>query len=69
MERTVKALGGGLDRLSDSCLALEEVLKKDDPAGIIAALARVRQAADALEGVLEDQSWPLPKYREMLFVY
>ena len=38
-------------------------------AGIIAALARVRQAADALEGVLEDQSWPLPKYREMLFVY
>ena len=69
MERTVKALGGGLDRLSDSCLALEEVLKKDDPAGIIAALAEVRQAADALEGVLEDQSWPLPKYREMLFVY
>ena len=69
MERTVKALGGGLDRLSDSCLALEEVLKKDDPAGILAALAEVRQAADALEGVLEDQSWPLPKYREMLFVY
>ena len=69
MERTVKALGGGLDRLSDSCLALEEVLKKDDPAGIIAALAEVRRAADALEGVLEDQSWPLPKYREMLFVY
>ena len=69
MERTVKALGGGLDRLSDSCLALEEILKKDDPAGILAALAEVRQAADALEGVLEDQSWPLPKYREMLFVY
>ena len=69
MERTVKALGGGLDRLSDSCLALEEVLKKDDPAGILAALAEVRRAADALEGVLEDQSWPLPKYREMLFVY
>ena len=38
-------------------------------AGIIAALAEVRQAADALEGVREDQSWPLPKYREMLFVY
>ena len=69
MERTVKALGGGLDRLSDSCLALEEILKKDDPAGILAALAEVRRAADALEGVLEDQSWPLPKYREMLFVY
>ena len=69
MERTVKALGGGLDRLSDSCLALEEILKKDDPAGILTALAEVRQAADALEGVLEDQSWPLPKYREMLFVY
>jgi len=28
----------------------------------------VRQAVDALEGVVEAELWPLPKYREMLFL-
>ena len=69
MERTVKALGVGLDQLSDSCIELEKALKKDDCAAIIAALAEARSAADALEAVLDDKAWPLPKYREILFVY
>ncbi|MBR2373385.1 MAG: glutamine synthetase III [Lentisphaeria bacterium] len=69
MERTVKALGEGLDNLSDSCIKLEEALKKDDSAKIISALNQVRSAADSLEGVLDDKAWPMPKYREILFVY
>jgi glutamine synthetase len=28
----------------------------------------VRDAADTLEGLVDDELWPLPKYREMLFV-
>jgi glutamine synthetase len=32
-----------------------------------AAIAAVREAADALELVVADNYWPLPKYREMLF--
>ncbi|MFN8588047.1 MAG: glutamine synthetase III [Candidatus Eisenbacteria bacterium] len=28
----------------------------------------VREAADALEALVDDELWPLPKYREMLFV-
>jgi glutamine synthetase len=32
-----------------------------------AAMARVREVCDALELVLPDELWPLPKYREMLF--
>ena len=28
----------------------------------------VRTAADALEGLVDDQYWPLVKYREMLFM-
>jgi glutamine synthetase len=32
-----------------------------------AAMAAVREACDALELVLPDELWPLPKYREMLF--
>jgi glutamine synthetase len=30
-------------------------------------MAAVRAASDALEGVVDDECWPLPKYREMLF--
>ncbi len=31
------------------------------------AMAKVRQACDALEVAIDDECWPLPKYREMLF--
>jgi glutamine synthetase len=31
------------------------------------AMGRVRAACDALELVVDDECWPLPKYREMLF--
>src|SRR5262249_18528581 len=31
------------------------------------AMAEVRKCSDALELAVADESWPLPKYREMLF--
>jgi glutamine synthetase len=31
------------------------------------AMAKVRSASDALELVIGDEYWPLPRYREMLF--
>lgn len=34
----------------------------------LVAMARVREAADRLEGVLPNDLWPLPKYEEMLFI-
>ncbi len=34
----------------------------------IAAMDKVRQAADALEKVVADDLWPLPKYSEILFI-
>ena len=64
-----RGLGSGLDNLSDHCAELEKALKNDDSAAIITALEEVRNAADALESVLDDKAWPLPKYREILFVY
>jgi glutamine synthetase len=33
------------------------------------AMLKVRAAADTLEGLVADELWPLPKYREMLFQY
>ncbi|QOV89887.1 glutamine synthetase III family protein [Humisphaera borealis] len=35
---------------------------------IIPALVATREAADTLEGIVGDDLWPLPKYREMLFI-
>jgi glutamine synthetase len=34
----------------------------------IAAMERVRDAADGLEKIVADDLWPLPKYAEMLFI-
>jgi glutamine synthetase len=31
-------------------------------------MLEVREHADALEGLVADDLWPLPKYAEMLFV-
>jgi glutamine synthetase len=35
---------------------------------IVPAMRMVREAADRLEKIVPDDFWPLPTYREMLFV-
>lgn len=35
---------------------------------LLPAMAAVRAAADALEGVVADDLWPLPTYQEMLYI-
>ena len=35
---------------------------------VVPAMEAVRVAADALEKVVADDLWPLPSYREMLFI-
>jgi glutamine synthetase len=35
---------------------------------IIPAMAEVRRRADQLERIIPDYLWPLPRYRDMLFV-
>ena len=36
---------------------------------ILAALGALREVVDRLERLVSDERWPLPKYREMLFIY
>ena len=62
-------LGRGLDDLSARCSSLEKALAVGSAAKTLAAMAKVRETVDALEHVVDDASWPLPKYREMLFLY
>jgi glutamine synthetase len=35
---------------------------------VLPAMLKVREAADALEGVVEDDLWPLPTFQEILFI-
>ena len=36
---------------------------------VLPLMNQVREQADLLEGLVDDQLWPLPKYREMLFLH
>ena len=62
-------LGAGLDDLHVKCDALERTLGRDAAADQIAAMNDLRKTVDRLEGLIDDARWPLPKYREILFVY
>ena len=62
-------LASGLVKIKNSIDHLDDALKSDDTADIIARMSELRQAADSMERVVEDGKWPLPKYREMLFLY
>ena len=71
----VKALAAGateigqlLDELEKRIENLRRALKGKHEA-ILKAMAELRVTVDALEKVVPDALWPLPKYREMLFVY
>ena len=35
---------------------------------VLPAMLQIRVAADALEGIVSDELWPLPTYQEMLFI-
>ena len=64
----VKSLGEGVKNLSAAIATMETSLEGEHE-GIIAAMADLRKIVDGLEKVVPDELWPLPKYREMLFIY
>ncbi len=62
-------LGAGLDDMHVKCEKVEKALCAGAPSGIIAAMTDLRRTVDRLEYLIDDARWPLPKYREMLFIY
>ncbi|MCK5654987.1 MAG: glutamine synthetase type III, partial [Candidatus Aureabacteria bacterium] len=47
---------------------LEKAIKKGSSKEKIAALAKLREFVDALEGLVPDEKWPLATYAEMMFM-
>ena len=68
LRKRAALLGEKLDRLAEEEDRLAEALHSKHEE-ILAALARIRVTVDALEKIVPDDCWPLPKYREMLFIY
>ena len=71
--RGLKALsmkiGAGLDDLHFKCDTIEKAIDTGDFADQLQAMRDLRKTVDRLESLIEDSRWPLPKYREMLFIY
>ena len=61
-------LNAGLDKLVELSKQLSAALEGDCSA-ILPTLTELRKAVDGLELIVADSRWPLPKYREMLFIY
>ena len=68
LKKRAELLGEKLDALADAEEKLAAALhgKHEE---ILSAMAALRVTVDELERLIPDDSWPLPKYREMLFIY
>ena len=69
LRASAEELGEGLDGLRVGIRALEASLAGPDEAAILADMASLRATVDALERRVSSARWPLPKYRDMLFLY
>ena len=63
-----KPLGEGIKKLLAAIEVMEKSLasKHED---ILNGMIDLRLVVDSLEKIVPDELWPLPKYREMLFIY
>ncbi len=64
-----RKLGAGLDDLHVKCDRLESALQRGLHESQLVAMADLRRTVDRLETLVDDARWPLPKYREILFVH
>jgi glutamine synthetase len=63
----IEALDGLIDKANEGSSLHQIAASLKD--SVIPEMLKVRALADWLEGYVDDESWPLPKYREMLFQY
>jgi glutamine synthetase len=65
LEKSIVELEKAIDHHGGGDIAAEA---KHFQTEVIPAMLAVRSVADKLEGVVADDLWPLPTYREMLFI-
>ena len=62
-------LGSRLDALRTGIIELEDALAGRDDKAVLSSMLSLRTTVDALEKRVSAERWPLPKYRDMLFLY
>ena len=68
LQKRAELFGRGCDELDEKCARLRNALDNSTE-DILDAMTSLRDVADRLEREAPDETWPLPKYREMLFIY
>ena len=63
------ALGAGLDNLLAAISSLDCAIAKCSAQDVLSCMEKLREIVDACEMRVSDDVWPLPKYREMMFIY
>ena len=69
LNKTATTISTLLDAIDAKAEALETLINEKDSVGMVSAMQSLRKEVDDLERILADSSWPLPKYRELLFIY
>lgn len=64
-----ETLSHGLDALYKGVRILEKALAAGGAPSIVRVMRELRTTVDGLEKIVSDGRWPLPKYREMLFLH
>ncbi len=62
-------LGTGLDALKSGIRKLDSALDGKRTDTVLNEMRALRQTVDTMEHRVADSRWPLPKYRDMLFLY
>jgi glutamine synthetase len=69
LTKNVNRLGEYYSQLDEGIEVLAQAVEANEMSAIVEALAKLRVVVDTLECLTDDAQWPLPKYREMLFIY
>ena len=64
LEANIAKLEGAVEHHGGDVMSEAKHFEND----VIPAMAAVREVADKLEGIVADDLWPLPTYREILFI-
>ena len=65
LEAGIQGLQSAINHHADGGVLAHAKHYRDD---VVPAMVKVRSTADELEGIIADDLWPLPTYREMLFI-
>jgi glutamine synthetase len=70
LRKNAEDLGAAYEELEMAIDVLRKAVeKRASESEVLDAMAALRKIVDRLELVVDDALWPLPKYREMLFIY